>query len=93
MINQFTQLARDPRLSFLGNVRVGRDVSLPELRAHYNAVVLCYGAESDRRLGVPGEVGGGARAWRDAWYGRGAGAGLGRLARNIAAPLHRGQGS
>ncbi|KAL4420950.1 hypothetical protein ABPG77_004579 [Micractinium sp. CCAP 211/92] len=55
VINQFTQLARDPRLSFLGNVRVGRDVSLPELRAHYNAVVLCYGAESDRRLGVPGE--------------------------------------
>lgn len=56
MINQFTQLARDPRLSILGNVRVGSDVSLPELRAHYNAVVLCYGAESDRRLGVPGEV-------------------------------------
>ena len=36
--------------------QVGRDLSLEELRARYNAVVLCYGAESDRRLGVPGEV-------------------------------------
>ena len=59
MINQFTQLAQDPRLAFLGNVRVGQDLSLAELRAHYNAVVLSYGAESDRRLGVPGEVGAG----------------------------------
>jgi hypothetical protein len=58
VINQFTALATNPRLTFLGNVRVGRDIGLPELRAHYNAVVLCYGAESDRRLGVPGEVGG-----------------------------------
>ncbi|KAI3438904.1 hypothetical protein D9Q98_001319 [Chlorella vulgaris] len=55
VINQFTALATNPRLTFLGNVRVGRDIGLPELRAHYNAVVLCYGAESDRRLGVPGE--------------------------------------
>jgi hypothetical protein len=59
VINQFTQLAQDPRLAFLGNVRVGQDLSLAELRAHYNAVVLSYGAESDRRLGVPGEVGAG----------------------------------
>lgn len=67
VINQFTSLASDPRLSFLGNVRVGRDVGLSELRPFYNAVVLCYGAESDRRLGVPGEVrrgqGDGARPW------------------------------
>ena len=57
VINQFTQLAQDGRVGFLGNVRVGKDLSLEELRARYNAVVLCYGAESDRPLGVPGEVG------------------------------------
>ncbi|GAB4816812.1 hypothetical protein N2152v2_003858 [Parachlorella kessleri] len=55
VINQFTQLAQDGRVGFLGNVRVGKDLSLEELRARYNAVVLCYGAESDRPLGVPGE--------------------------------------
>ena len=58
VINQFTQLARaNPRrLYFLGNVRLGRDLSLAELQRHYNAVVLAYGAECDRPLGVPGEV-------------------------------------
>jgi adrenodoxin-NADP+ reductase len=30
-------------------------VSLNELRSLYNAVILAYGAESDRRLGIPGE--------------------------------------
>ncbi|KAG2424026.1 hypothetical protein HXX76_014850 [Chlamydomonas incerta] len=57
VINQFGALAGDPRVSFLGNVRVGRDVALAELRALHHAVVLAYGAESDRRLGVPGEEG------------------------------------
>lgn len=56
VINHFTQLAADARCSFLGNVTVGKDVSLVELRSRYDAVVLAYGAESDKRLGVPGEV-------------------------------------
>lgn len=57
VINQFTALAQDPRVTFFGNVRVGTSgsVSLPELRSYYNAVVLAYGAESDRRLGLAGE--------------------------------------
>ncbi len=38
MVNQFTALGRDPRVAFLGNVTVGRDVRLPELRTFYNAV-------------------------------------------------------
>jgi len=41
-------------LTFRGNVEVGRDVSLPELRSLYDVVVLAYGCESDRKLGVPG---------------------------------------
>eukprot|EP00983_Pelagomonas_calceolata_P064376 1148095-Pelagomonas_calceolata.AAC.1 len=32
VINQFTAVARDPRASFYGNVALGRDVSLQELR-------------------------------------------------------------
>ena len=88
-------------MSFLGNVTVGADISLPSLRQHYNGVyspsvslphssnhtlmrhghsyichasqgllnsdslaftrhpmqvVLAYGAESDRKLNIPGEV-------------------------------------
>ena len=50
-------MANDKRLAFFGNVRLGTDVQLEELRARYHSVVLAYGAESDRHLNVPGEVG------------------------------------
>jgi len=53
--HQFAATAADPRVAFLGNVTVGGDVRLAELRALFDAVVLAYGAESDRPLGVPGE--------------------------------------
>ena len=39
---------------FCGNVAVGRDVSIAELRDLYDAVVLATGAPADRRLDVPG---------------------------------------
>ena len=40
---------------FLGNIEVGRDVSVAELLEIYDAVVLAYGAPYDRQLGIPGE--------------------------------------
>ncbi|GIK99259.1 MAG: NADP oxidoreductase [Alphaproteobacteria bacterium] len=52
---QFGKLLQRPGLRFLGNVEVGRDVSLDELRAIYDAVILAIGAALDRRLGIPGE--------------------------------------
>lgn len=53
--NDFEQVATDPRFGYLGNVRVGTDVSVEELFSFYDAVVLAYGASSDRAMGVPGE--------------------------------------
>ena len=47
-------LSRD-RVSFFGNVEVGRDVQLEKLMALYDVVVLATGASRDRRLGIPGE--------------------------------------
>ena len=47
-------LSRD-RVRFFGNVEVGRDITLDELRAMYHAVVLATGAQRDRKLGIPGE--------------------------------------
>ena len=44
-----------PAVRFLGNVRVGTDVTLDELRDHYDAVVVATGAATDRRMGIPGE--------------------------------------
>ena len=45
----------DDRVSFFGNVEVGRDVTVDELRAGYHAVTYTFGASADRRLGIPGE--------------------------------------
>jgi len=39
---------------FVGNVTVGRDVSIEELQVLYDAVVLATGAPDDRRLEIPG---------------------------------------
>jgi ferredoxin--NADP+ reductase len=43
------------RVSFMGNVTVGRDITVDELFRFYDAVLFSSGAESDRRLGIPGE--------------------------------------
>jgi ferredoxin--NADP+ reductase len=47
--------AERPPFRFLGNVALGRDLSVEELRAHYHQVVYATGNEADRRLGIPGE--------------------------------------
>jgi adrenodoxin-NADP+ reductase len=55
VMNDFDKVAEDPRFDFLGNVRVGEDVHIDELKQHYHAILLSYGASGDRALGVPGE--------------------------------------
>ncbi len=42
------------RFRFWGNVQVGKDVSIDELRQHYAGVVLAYGAAGERMLSIPG---------------------------------------
>src|SRR5215470_7604423 len=51
----YSAIARLPHFSLLGNVAVGRDVSVEELRAHYHVLLFACGAETDRHLGIPGE--------------------------------------
>lgn len=51
----YDRIARSPEFRFFGNVTVGRDVAVEALRAAYHAVIFASGAESDRRLSVPGE--------------------------------------
>ncbi|NXM72433.1 ADRO protein, partial [Serilophus lunatus] len=70
VINTFTQTARSERCSYYGNVTVGRDVTVPELQRAYHAVVLSYGAEDNRVLGIPGENLSGVYSAREfvGWY-------------------------
>lgn len=52
---QFTRLFERQGAHFFGNVAVGEAVTLDELRAAYDAVVLAAGLPEDRVLGVPGD--------------------------------------
>ena len=66
----FDRIATQPGFRYLGHVRVGQDVSVEELRARYHVILLCYGADADRSLGIPGEALAGSHAATEfvAWY-------------------------
>jgi ferredoxin--NADP+ reductase len=59
-----------PTVRFFGNVQLGRDISVAELRERYDAVVYASGAARDRKLGIPGEDLQGSFSATDfvAWY-------------------------
>src|SRR4051795_6757155 len=66
----FERIADQPGFRFLGNVEVGRDIQHGELLDLYDAVVYAVGAQSDRRMGIPGEDLPGSWAATEfvAWY-------------------------
>jgi len=41
-------------IRLLGNVEIGRDVAIDDLREHYDAVILATGADRDAPLNIPG---------------------------------------
>jgi ferredoxin--NADP+ reductase len=51
----FERIADKPGFRFIGNVEVGRDLGHADLVGLYDAVVYAVGAQTDRRLGIPGE--------------------------------------
>jgi NADPH-dependent glutamate synthase beta subunit-like oxidoreductase len=52
---RYDKVAQGAGVDFIGNVTVGRDVSVAELLDLYDAVILATGAPHDRKLGIPGE--------------------------------------
>ena len=52
---RYDKVAESPGVDFIGNVTVGRDVSVEELLELYDGVILAIGAPHDRKLGIPGE--------------------------------------
>jgi NADPH-dependent glutamate synthase beta subunit-like oxidoreductase len=52
---RYDKVAESAGVDFIGNVTVGRDVSVAELLELYDGVILAIGAPHDRRLGIPGE--------------------------------------
>ncbi|NBV83000.1 NADP oxidoreductase [bacterium] len=47
--------ANEYRFRFFGNVAIGTDITIDELRTYYDAIIVSMGAQSDRKLGIPGE--------------------------------------
>jgi ferredoxin--NADP+ reductase len=51
----FDKIAAHPRFRFFGSVELGRHVSVADLRRHYHMILYTTGAQTDRRMGIPGE--------------------------------------
>jgi ferredoxin/flavodoxin---NADP+ reductase len=51
----FDKVAANPRFRFFGHVELGKDVEVDDLRHHYDQILYCTGAQTDRRMGIPGE--------------------------------------
>jgi len=51
---RYEKVALSENVRFVGNVTVGKDVSVDELQELYDAVVLATGAPDDRKLDIPG---------------------------------------
>ncbi|HEY7841320.1 MAG TPA: FAD-dependent oxidoreductase [Gammaproteobacteria bacterium] len=54
-IEVYARIAESPGFNFIGNVTVGRNLAVEELRQTHHAVIFTCGAETDRTLGIPGE--------------------------------------
>ena len=50
----YEKTALKDEVAYFGNVEVGKDVTMDELRDIYDAIVLAVGAPTDRKLGTPG---------------------------------------
>ncbi len=66
----FEQTASNPCFRFYGNVEIGKDVSVEELKDHYHQILFSTGAQTDRRMGIPGEDLAGSHPATEfvAWY-------------------------
>jgi ferredoxin/flavodoxin---NADP+ reductase len=66
----YEKTAAHPEFRFYGNVEYGTDITHDDLLARYHAVVYAVGAQTDRRMGIPGEDLPGSWAATEfvAWY-------------------------
>jgi ferredoxin--NADP+ reductase len=66
----FDKVAARPGFRFFGNVELGKDVTVSELRNYYHQIVYTTGAQTDRSMGIAGEDLQGSHAATEfvAWY-------------------------
>jgi len=54
-IEKFALMAEPEEFNYFGNVSVGKDITVDDLKETHHAVIITMGAETDRKLGIPGE--------------------------------------
>jgi ferredoxin--NADP+ reductase len=66
----YDAIAANPRFRFFGNVEFGGHLTLADLQQHYHQAVFATGAQTDRRMGIPGEDLAGSHPATEfvAWY-------------------------
>jgi len=52
---RYEKTALTENVRFVGNIKVGDHISIPELQQLYDAIVIATGAPHDRKLGIVGE--------------------------------------
>ena len=52
---RYEKTALTENVRFVGNIKVGEHISIPELQQLYDAIVIATGAPHDRKLGIEGE--------------------------------------
>mgnify|MGYP005844110021 CR=1 FL=1 len=66
----YDRIASHPAMRFYGNVTFGTDITRDDLVRHYHAIIYAIGAQTDRKLGIPGEELPGSHSATEfvAWY-------------------------
>lgn len=66
----YEKIAQHELFRFFGNVDIGKDVKFENLKKHYHSVVVAVGAETDRKMNIPGEDTAGSHTATEfvAWY-------------------------
>ena len=66
----YERTAAHPEFRFYGNIEYGADLTGDDLAARYHALIYAVGAQTDRRMGIPGEDLPGSWAATEfvAWY-------------------------
>ncbi|OED34964.1 hypothetical protein AB834_05440 [PVC group bacterium (ex Bugula neritina AB1)] len=49
----YHRIAQDPSFSFWGNIEIGKDLSICELKKHYDVLIVASGAQKDKPLPIP----------------------------------------
>lgn len=66
----YNRIASDPAFRFFGFVEFGRDLTLSDLKKRYHQIVFATGAQTDKKINIPGENLAGSHTATEfvAWY-------------------------